>query len=324
MAPPVPSLSKLMYQGFHSGFQWETQGTKVHDQETQVVTHSYRSLLHHTHSFHIARIISRGLDTTRKDVASQALARLYDHATDNIDLCKEMSPEEFFAYAKDSWDWSSKFRDEAFWAFTYKAIHARAIFLATVEVREGKKPHYRPLTHAIDRFTETFHDYYGPHYPNLGKNPNQEDIETVLDDNFEGSRVIARYFPFDLTDEKGEGDGGDQEFVRTLPAETAGTVKAFNPMDIDRGNAPNDEREDTNYTPGFYWDFGPKFRDRYQAKRDHDDGEEDEDKDKGRTSTMGVDNDVVIDDDDDDDTMMMDVDGGGDVPSMEGLNLRGV
>ncbi|KAI1080531.1 hypothetical protein F5B20DRAFT_102621 [Whalleya microplaca] len=329
MAPRPPPLAKLIYQGFHSGFQWETQGTKELDQEAHVVKHHYRSLLHHQHSSHIARVIFKGLETDRKDVTSEALAKLYDHAAENVDLCGRMSPEEFFACAKDSWAWSSNFTNEAFWAFTYKAFHARAIFLATTEVQDGKEPHYRPLTHAIDRFRENFFDCWREDYPNLGKNPNQEDLEQVRELNSYVAETVAKYFPFNLTDEDGEGDGTDKVLVRLLPEETKETMKDVDMMNAGQSGSINDESEQMIAGSSWYYDFGNKarfgFDDKYKAERDLDSEGEDDGK-AAKMGIMGVGNVPDGDGDgdgdgDDDDVAMMDVDAPCNDLSLDGLNL---
>lgn len=131
MRTRTPRLSELMFQGYYSGLRWETEGYKTYNIEGNIV-HRHRFLLRHLHSTHVAKILYRNIGCRKKRVISDCLSDIYDFAADNVHLCSRLRPQEFWAYAKNSWQWSADFRDDAFWAFTYKLFHARALYLDTV------------------------------------------------------------------------------------------------------------------------------------------------------------------------------------------------
>ncbi|KAI3320259.1 hypothetical protein HD806DRAFT_506960 [Xylariaceae sp. AK1471] len=158
MPPRHPLLHELMLRGARNGLRWETKGHKEIDANGNVV-HVHHNLIHHPHSVHIAKTLFRGVGSKSKMAIGAWLAAIYDLAADNVHLCGVMEPEAFFAYAKNSWAGSAQFKDEAFWAFTYKLFHARALYLDSVNSNQFQA---NPLTEALDRFHDQFYDRYDP------------------------------------------------------------------------------------------------------------------------------------------------------------------
>ncbi|KAI0864025.1 hypothetical protein F4860DRAFT_521383 [Xylaria cubensis] len=243
MAPRTPMLTEIMFRGFHSGFRWETKGYKTHNTDGSIV-HTHRRLLHHPHSTHIAKTLFRGLGSRTKSVIGECLSDIYNFAADNVHLCKYMEPKEFWAYAKNSWEWSANFRDDAFWAFTYKLFHARALYLHTVHRTYRPKGH--PLIDALDHFQDAFYNLYAPKSTSTPTFTN-----TLTEDEIsEGSRIFKSYFRY--TWHGSEGDGTDRT-VETIVQ--------------DENHDPNGERYIPNAAPpaefmennvGFYFDLGPR------------------------------------------------------------------
>ncbi|KAI1804758.1 hypothetical protein F4811DRAFT_570701 [Daldinia bambusicola] len=170
-------------------------------------------LLRHPHSFHIAKVLVKGLKSKSPMLISLALSHVYEFAAQKVELCAYLEPVEFFAHVKDSYAWSSRFTDNAFWAFTYKAFHARQIFLDTALDEGQKDPTTKPFALALDRFRETFLDVY-PLNPALiqekGDKICQENIELVEDILSTNKALHAKYFPVHLTHFEGRGDGTDK------------------------------------------------------------------------------------------------------------------
>ncbi|KAL7620941.1 hypothetical protein AAE478_008252 [Parahypoxylon ruwenzoriense] len=226
----LPFLRYLMFQGSHGGFKWVTKGRSEYDESTQTFVKQYRFLLHHPHSFHLSKVITRGLKTKDRLVISLALSDIYKFASQNIDLCRSMEPQDFFAAAKNSYEWSSGITDKAFWALTYRAFHARALFLETVLTPYGEKPMEHPLVRALDLFREAFEDYYPIRAAEIADKLEkvcQENIERVQDELFLNKSLHAKYFPYELTHEDGEGDGEDK-IIRIKHPKDENSHKEFN------------------------------------------------------------------------------------------------
>ncbi|KAI8959747.1 hypothetical protein F5Y11DRAFT_367872 [Daldinia sp. FL1419] len=209
----IPPLSSLVTKGLQGGLSWETQPRTVYDEEKQLYLREQRYLLHHPHSYHIAKGLFKGLKSSSPMLTSLALSHIYEFATDNVDLCSSFEPMEFFAYAKDSYVWSSRFTDQAFWAFTYKAFHARHIFLNAVLDHGKKEPKESPLARALDEFRVAFSEMY-PTDPALvhGKSDKicQVNIDQAADTVSLSSELHAKYFPRHLTHYEEDGDGTDK------------------------------------------------------------------------------------------------------------------
>ncbi|KAJ8120346.1 hypothetical protein ONZ43_g2923 [Nemania bipapillata] len=269
MPARTPALYELMFKGFNNGLRWETKGYKTYDAETNTLTHIHRFLLLHRHSRHLAKVLFRNIRTTQKGVIADFLTDIYELATKNVHLCGRMKPQEFWAYAKNSWEWSANFNDEAFWQFTYKLFHARALYLDSVALED--QPECHPLIEALDCFRDTFYDYYDPEAvlkPLVGRNLNQEAIEDVEDDMFIARNTRQMYFKYAQVDS--EGDGNDQ-LVATIIWD-----------DQDPELDPNDEKYAVNTGPpaefledntGFYIDLGPSnprhgYKDAYREIED--------------------------------------------------------
>jgi hypothetical protein len=105
-----------MYHGFHSGLRWGTKGSTVTTQ--QGPDHTNRYLLHFPGSFQIVKAIKLGLGDTKKGFVSVVLADLYNYASQNVKLCEQMKPQEFFALVKAQHDWSKGIDPDIFWRFT--------------------------------------------------------------------------------------------------------------------------------------------------------------------------------------------------------------
>ncbi|KAI1478182.1 hypothetical protein K445DRAFT_10596 [Daldinia sp. EC12] len=209
----VPPLSGLLTKGFHGGLTWKTRPLEVYDEEKKVHLMKCRFLLRHPHSFHIAKVLYKGLKSKSPMLIGLALSHLYEFAAEKVELCGCLEPVEFFALVKDSYTWSSRFTDNAFWAFTYKALHARAIFIDTALDEGQKDPTTKPLARALDHFREAFLDMY-PLNPTLihekGDKICQENIELVEDILATNKSLHAKYFPLYLTHHEGLGDGTDR------------------------------------------------------------------------------------------------------------------
>ncbi|KAI0883865.1 uncharacterized protein GGS22DRAFT_195043 [Annulohypoxylon maeteangense] len=207
------SLQQLFHRGFNSGLHWQTQAKDVYDERLRRELKKHRFLLHHPHSIHLAKVLARELNTTNRTIISLALSHVYEFAAEKIELCRDFEPEEFFARAKNSFAWSSKINDHAFWAFTYKAFHARAIFL-NVTLRPGEEPPAgQPLAQALDRFLDEFLRYYPIHQTDVlqkGDKICQENLELAEDEVSLNKPVFDKYFPHHLTHHEGQGDGTDK------------------------------------------------------------------------------------------------------------------
>ncbi|KAI1460123.1 hypothetical protein F4805DRAFT_455062 [Annulohypoxylon moriforme] len=207
------SLQLLFYKGFNCGLRWQTQAKDVYDERLKREVKKHHFLLHHPHSIHLAKVLSRELKTTNKTVISLALSHIYDFAADKIGFCRELEPEEFFARAKNSFPWSSKINDQAFWAFTYKAFHARAIFLNIALDPNKEVPVGQPLSQALDRFYDEFLNVYPIHQTEVleeGDKVCQENIELAEEVASMNKPLYDKYFPRHLTHHEGQGDGTDK------------------------------------------------------------------------------------------------------------------
>ncbi|KAI0848463.1 hypothetical protein F5Y00DRAFT_262557 [Daldinia vernicosa] len=244
----VPHLRHLMFLDFLGGLKWETQPQEEYDPQDNSIVKKYHFLLHHPHSFHISKSIVRHLGTKNPLIISLALADIYEFAAENVECCHSLEPEEFFARAKNSFDWSTAFNDKAWWAFTYKAFHARAIFLNTALHPDEKAPPGQPLARALDIFREAFLDCY-PLDPAIihkkGEKICQENIEYVEDELSFNKEIHERYFPHHLTHHDGKGDGTDK-IVYCQKVSKASWYKPYNTNgmtedDLDMSKVPDDE-----------------------------------------------------------------------------------
>ncbi|KAI1491092.1 hypothetical protein F5X96DRAFT_669007 [Biscogniauxia mediterranea] len=317
--PPrkIVPLHDLMYTAYDKGLRWRTFGSLEWDEDQESAYNEYAFLLQHNYSFHISKCIIKGLDTTDKTEISQAFADIYDLATENVELCSSIPPKEFFARAKNSREWSAKISDEAFWAFTYKAFHARAIFCKShgleteeekynEEFEEKDMPIGQPLAYALDKFRAAFDAIYIENYiPEPKKNPHPEEIdeENGIMAMFKNTREA--YFPYGLTNADGEGDGFDKRFrtkvVKTsdnddihnypngfkadIEANIQGASRENNAwMDMDMDAEGEEERI------GFYFDLGPERTGVNQNAVMNNNGDEEEDRedDDGDVEMMDV------------------------------------
>ncbi|KAI0405130.1 hypothetical protein F4802DRAFT_564509 [Xylaria palmicola] len=217
--PPtsVPPLFRFMPIGCHSGLRWETKGYKTRDLEGRI-THVFRFLLHHPHSAHISEVLFRKIGSTKPEIVSELLAKIYDFAADRVHLCQHMEPCEFWARTKNTREWSSHFQDQAFWAFTYKLFHARALFLSTVPGEHHPSGH--PLLYALDRFRHLFYTFYDEDcifMPNVGRHTPQDSINNVGDETPQPRRSRDAYFQYAIT--SSEGDGTDSKIARAVENE---------------------------------------------------------------------------------------------------------
>ncbi|KAI0201586.1 hypothetical protein F4808DRAFT_469281 [Astrocystis sublimbata] len=189
MAPRTPKLAELMFQGFHSGLRWQTKGHATYDGNEGCIVHTHRFLLHHAHSTHLAKMIFKHLGTKKRGIVADCLADIYNYAVDHARLCDMMQPRNFWASAKNSWDWSANINDDAFCAFTYKLLHARNLYLATVP--EGARPPRNALVKALDDFMLGFNICF----------PRNQELKDA-------------YMPY--TEVDSEGDGTDKAFSQVV------------------------------------------------------------------------------------------------------------
>ncbi|KAI1442723.1 hypothetical protein F5Y02DRAFT_429498 [Annulohypoxylon stygium] len=91
-------LEKLFYTGFRSGLCWKTQTLEVYDEKLKREVLKNRNLLHNPHAMHIAKVITRDLETTKKLDINKAFAKLYELAADKVKECRHFEPEEFFTH----------------------------------------------------------------------------------------------------------------------------------------------------------------------------------------------------------------------------------
>ncbi|KAI5918070.1 hypothetical protein F4810DRAFT_726342 [Camillea tinctor] len=341
MAPrKIVLLPNLMYTGYHGGLRWQTFGS-LEWENNEIGYHKYAFLLHHNHAFHISKCIIKGLGTTNKTKISQAFADIYNLATDNVGLCKDIPPRDFFSRAKDSWEWSAKISDEAFWAFTYKAFHARAIFCkhdtlkAVEKCKEGSEEKEvsigQPLTRALDEFRAAFDSMYIENYiPEPKRNPHPEEIdeENGKISMFKATREA--YFPYDLTNADGEGDGFDKqiktrvvkEIVHDGPEQEDHKTKARTRaacQEKDTMSMDLDANEEGNI--GFYFDLGSEKMDCSGNTKTHNDEYMGEGEFKNKYKEDNVDDNMMVDGDDDDDDDGDDGDDGDDETD-DGDNIR--
>ncbi|KAI8631114.1 hypothetical protein F5Y19DRAFT_473513 [Xylariaceae sp. FL1651] len=220
-----PYLGELMYMNYWGGLRWETKGSTKDENGTLI--HSYRFLLHFPGNNHISKNLVRGLNSTKKRYISMVLADLYDYATENVHKCHAMNPQDFFALARDSHDWSSYIGEVQFWQFTYKLFQARALFLDKHETRKDAPRRNHALVTSLDRFRDAFYAYYN--------RPIQEETR-------------QRYFKFASAD--CEGDGTDR--LVTTPVKS---------MEDDPNAAKYQPKEGESYDEreviAFYFDLGP-------------------------------------------------------------------
>ncbi|KAI0595622.1 hypothetical protein F4775DRAFT_595067 [Biscogniauxia sp. FL1348] len=291
--PPrnIVPLHDLFYTGYDGGLRWRTFGSMEWEEDQTTGYNDYAFLLQHNYAFHISKCIVKGLGTTDKMEISEAFAELYELATEYIVQCRYMPPKEYFARAKNSREWSAKISDEAFWAFTYKAFHARAIFRKHQSLRakdeskedseEKEMPAGQPLMYALDKFRAAFDEMYIENYiPEPKKNPHPEEIdeENGLMAMFKSTR--AAYFPYALTNAGGEGDGFDKIYRTKVVKKTAGDSIHNHQSGLERGDRKvevgmkariqglnledNSEMDIDMDAEGeeeevwFYYDFGPE------------------------------------------------------------------
>ncbi|KAI1163990.1 hypothetical protein F5B18DRAFT_290297 [Nemania serpens] len=228
--------------------------------------HRHHFLLHNRHSTHLAKILFRNIGCNRKGVISDCLSDIYNFAANNVRLCGRIRPRQFWAYAKNSWEWSASFRDDAFWEFTYKLFHARALYLDTVP--RIHYPQSYPLIAALDNFRDRFYELYDPESiaaSAAGTNLSLEVIEDVEDDIFLAELTLSAYFQYSQADS--EGDGTDHIISTVVQYEELDpTEKRYLP-----GTKPPAELTEDNV--GFYIDLGPRnprhgHRDAYQEIED--------------------------------------------------------
>ncbi|KAI1112236.1 hypothetical protein F5Y14DRAFT_422552 [Nemania sp. NC0429] len=297
MSRITPQLSRLMFKGYYGGLRWETKGHNTFNIEGDIV-HRHHFLLHHPHSTHLAKIMFRNIGTHQRRVISDCLSDIYNFAADNVHLCGRLEPQEFWAHAKNSWEWSAGFRDDAFWAFTYKLFHARALYLDTVPKADYPESH--PLVAALDNFYNSFYELYDPDTiaaEASSTNLSSEAIEDVEDEIFLAKQTISKYFEYSQVDS--EGDGTDHI------VETVAPYDGPDPRErrYRRGTKPPEELTEDNI--GFYIDLGPNnprhgHRDAYQEIEEAlKQADEEEARAKRREAeALGL----------EDDVMMMDVD----------------
>ncbi|KAI1632594.1 hypothetical protein F4809DRAFT_656151 [Biscogniauxia mediterranea] len=306
-AQRIVPLHNLMYKGYNGGLRWETFGSLEWDEESGIAHHNHSFLLHHNHSFHISKCIIKGLNTTDKTKISEAFAEIYELATENVELCKNMSPMEFFARAKNTWEWSAKISEEAFWAFTYKAFHARAIFLkyysleSTDKREEGFEekdiPNGQPLMHALDDFRAAFDETYIENYiPEPKKNPHPEEIDEENGIMAMFKKTREAYFPYELTAAGGEGDGLDKRvqtrdvrkpsdgYIHDYQNGAQRDVKAEIEANIQGPGRENNawmhmdmDAEEEEERIGFYFDLGPEKTGANKNAETNNNGDEEED-----------------------------------------------
>ncbi|KAI1408220.1 hypothetical protein F5Y13DRAFT_204938 [Hypoxylon sp. FL1857] len=230
-----PLLHTLFHKGFHGGLRWETQARDVYDERMQRNTKKCRFLLHHPHSSHLVRAIVGGLKTARPVMVSLALADIYKFAAEKMSMCEELEPEDFFARAKNSFAWSASIRDQAFWAFTYKAFHARAIFINTMLRPTEDIPAGPPLVQALDNFRSKFLEMYPISHDEV-----LEERDSRCQENIERAEEEAS-----INKRNGQGDGtdklvGDREKIRKAWKKVAGSF-APKGEEIDLSKVPDEE-----------------------------------------------------------------------------------
>jgi hypothetical protein len=238
-----------LLRGHRNGLRWETKGHKEIDADGNVV-HVHHNIIHHPHSTHIAKVLFRAVASKSKMAVGAWLAAIYDFAADNMHLCGVMEPEAFFAYAKNSWRWSREFKDDAFWAFTYKLFHARALYLDTIDSIHFEP---NPLTDALDRFRDEFYERYDPDVvfaPRFGKPMTQEEIEDVEDDRSLVRQTRETYFKYSWADS--EGDGSDKVVATIVHDENIDPIMAKYDAISTLQDPPSGDMA------RFYYDLGPR------------------------------------------------------------------
>ncbi|KAI0119739.1 hypothetical protein F4814DRAFT_458901 [Daldinia grandis] len=262
----IPPLRSFVVKGIHGGLAWQTQPKDVYNEDTHIYEKKCRLLFHNPHSFHIAKVLIKGLKSKSPMLVGLALSDVYDFATEKVELCYSLEPVQFFAYVKDSYVWSSRFTDKAFWAFTYKAFHARQIFLNTVMDPNRKDPTTKPLAQALDRFREAFLQMY-PIDPTMiseeGGKVCQENIELVEDIVFLNKEIYDKYFPYHLTHHDGQGDGTDkiilfEKYKKKKDSNETADPSMLKHQEVDVSQIPDEEL--------FYYDTEckPKHHDVFQ------------------------------------------------------------
>ncbi|KAI0150819.1 hypothetical protein GGR57DRAFT_514078 [Xylariaceae sp. FL1272] len=204
MPHAIRRLHNVMIRGLHGGLRWETKGTRTVDESGQVV-HVYYDLLHNPYSNHLGRVITRQLGTSTKTLVAEALADLFELAASYVRLCQYTDPKEFFKFVKDSFAWSSKISDDAFWGLTQRLFHARALFKDTIPdapISRGTK-----LTIALDNFLTQFNQFYvhDDIKPELGQTGWGK---TFRDRELERKKACAMKYS-ELSYSDSEGDGSD-------------------------------------------------------------------------------------------------------------------
>ncbi|KAI0384320.1 hypothetical protein F5Y04DRAFT_277691 [Hypomontagnella monticulosa] len=214
--PPVhiPRLTNLMYDDFYSGLKWTTHQEQCFDHQTECSVKKNRLLLRNPHESHIAKATFRGLGTKKTAIVDFAFADVYDFATEHVDLCASLEPVDFFARAKDSFAWSRDFKDQAFWAFTYKAFHARNLFLDHYIHLDSSSRVGMALAQALDNFRKAFDAKYpidaAPSQLEKGGKTGQENVKGANSGPYTNEQLQKIYFPYNLTNANGQGDGTDK------------------------------------------------------------------------------------------------------------------
>lgn len=160
------------------------------------------------------------LPDLKKATISDALACIYHYAAENVKLCRDMDPIQYFAAAKASVHFARYIQDDTMWRFTYKLIHARNLFKDSQPGWKQSQGH--DLVHFLDAYCDAFYNEYDPGYGlDFLKLPKCLQDETKLAEitlkRAENLRVVAQYFPQQLTCAEYHGDGEDRIFVIARP-----------------------------------------------------------------------------------------------------------
>ncbi|GAP86780.1 hypothetical protein SAMD00023353_2101010 [Rosellinia necatrix] len=157
-----------------------------------------------------------------------------------------MHPQEFFAYITTFHEWSRNIDNEAFWRFTYRLFHARAIFLAKYDPARGSSQ-CNPLATALDGFRNAFLARYPPksNFFQVHEADRIEMADPVSEYNEMKRRQYFRYSDADC-----EGDQTDR-LVRLV---------IRNPGDDPHADAYSRDKPipaEMENMAGWYFDLGP-------------------------------------------------------------------
>ncbi|KAK8025009.1 hypothetical protein PG990_002832 [Apiospora arundinis] len=207
------TLRSLLYIGFDSGMHWQTLRfwSKEHN------PYAYRSLLNAEYTRPLVKGLvqaskrgGEGIPNLRKDTICDLFTNIWVTAGDNVELCEEKSPKEFFIECKNLFPQANTIPGDAFFDFTMRAFHARNIFKELYE-DEMEYSTGTSMSEALDYFMKTFSKQYNIKYGleelESGKKLDPARLREIFAVRDKGLRLREIYLPMALVGGEYQGYG---------------------------------------------------------------------------------------------------------------------